>query len=177
MLARVRAFARFSAYKAIHGRGLQTDGLIFVGRDCKIYLADESSRIVLHSPVHLSDQVMLESAGLLEIGPGSSINSHSRVVAFQRVTLGRNVTLAQHVTVLDHDHGYRYDDDDLILDGYDTAPITIGDNVWLGDKCTVLKGVTIGNNVIAGANTLINKDVPPDSLIVGVPFRVIRRLR
>ena len=80
------------------------------------------------------------------------------------------------VSILDHDHRYTFEGDDLQLDGYVTAPITIGNNVWIADKVTILKGVTIGDNVVVGANSLVHKDVPANSVVGGVPFRVLKKL-
>jgi acetyltransferase-like isoleucine patch superfamily enzyme len=67
-------------------------------------------------------------------------------------------------------------DNKMKLDGYTTAPIKIGNNVWVGDKSTILKGVTIGDNVVVGANTLVNKDVPDNCVIGGIPFKILKQL-
>ncbi len=56
------------------------------------------------------------------------------------------------------------------------SEIHIGDDVWLGGNVTILPGVTIGNNVVIGAGAVVNKDIPDNSLAVGVPARVIRKL-
>jgi acetyltransferase-like isoleucine patch superfamily enzyme len=57
-----------------------------------------------------------------------------------------------------------------------TAPIRIGSNVWRGDKVTVLKGVTIADDVIVAANSVVTKDVPPRVMVAGAPARVIREI-
>ena len=56
------------------------------------------------------------------------------------------------------------------------APITIGDNCWLGGNVTVLGGVTIGAGSVIGAGTVVTKSVPANSLVVGVPGKVIRQI-
>lgn len=55
-------------------------------------------------------------------------------------------------------------------------PVTIGDDVWMGGNVTVLPGVTIGNNVVVAAGAVVTKDVPDNSLVAGVPAKVIREL-
>ncbi|QQO07621.1 sugar O-acetyltransferase [Breznakiella homolactica] len=55
-------------------------------------------------------------------------------------------------------------------------PVTIGDNVWIGGSCTILPGVTIGNNVVVAAGAVVTKDVPDNSVAAGVPAKVIKRL-
>jgi len=52
----------------------------------------------------------------------------------------------------------------------------VGNNIWIGDKCTILKGVTIGDNVVIGANTLVHKDVPSGVVIGGVPFKILKNI-
>lgn len=54
------------------------------------------------------------------------------------------------------------------------APIVIGDNVWIGSNVTVLAGVTIGANAVVAAASVVTKDVPPDTVVVGTPARVVR---
>ena len=55
-------------------------------------------------------------------------------------------------------------------------PITIGNDVWVGGNATILPGVTIGDRCVIGAGSVVTKDVPPDSLAVGNPAKVIRRI-
>lgn len=55
-------------------------------------------------------------------------------------------------------------------------PITIGNDVWIGGNCTILPGVTIGNNVVVAAGAVVTKDVPDNCMVGGVPARVIRGL-
>lgn len=55
------------------------------------------------------------------------------------------------------------------------SPVTIGDDVWIGANCTILPGVTIGNNVVVAAGAVVTKDVPSDCIVAGVPARVIRQ--
>lgn len=56
------------------------------------------------------------------------------------------------------------------------APITIGDDCWLGGSVIVLPGVTIGDNVIVGAGSIVTKDLPSNTVVAGNPARVIRKL-
>lgn len=55
-------------------------------------------------------------------------------------------------------------------------PVTIGDDVWIGGNCTILPGVTIGNNVIVAAGAVVTKDVPDNCVVAGVPAKVIKQL-
>ena len=56
-----------------------------------------------------------------------------------------------------------------------TAPISIGNHVWIGAGATILKGVTIGDNAIIGAGSVVTKDVPPNTIVAGNPAHIIRQ--
>lgn len=56
------------------------------------------------------------------------------------------------------------------------TPVTLGDDVWIGGNCTILPGVTIGNNVIVAAGAVVTKDIPDNSVVAGIPARVIKTL-
>lgn len=56
------------------------------------------------------------------------------------------------------------------------APITIGDNCWLASNVTVCPGVTIGKNCVIGAGSVVTKNIPDNSLVLGVPGRVVRKI-
>ena len=89
------------------------------------------------------------------------------------ITIGNNVHITDGVKFITHDGGtllYRNQIPDLEI----TKPIIVGDNVYLGNNVIVLPGVTIGNNVVVGAGAVIAKDIPDNSVAVGVPARVIK---
>ena len=89
------------------------------------------------------------------------------------ITIGQNVHLTQGVSFLTHDAGiliFKKDYPDLEL----TKPITIGDDVYIGSNTLILGGVKIGNKVIIGCGSIITKDIPDNSVVVGVPGRVIK---
>jgi len=91
------------------------------------------------------------------------------------ISIGDNVTITQGVTFLNHDGGvilirHKYPGIDLI------KPINIGNNVFIGAHTTILAGVNIGNSVIVGAGSLVTKNVPDNTVIGGVPARVLKSL-
>lgn len=146
-----------------------------IGKRCGIHIF-KKGKINCRGRIIINDDVMLFAKGALILGKNFGINKYSRIVAHERIEIGDNVTVGQFATILDHDHRYEFEGENLQLDGYVTAPIKIGNNVWIADKCTILKGVTIGNNVIVGANTLVNKDVPDNVIIGGSPFRILKKI-
>lgn len=89
------------------------------------------------------------------------------------ITLGDNVHIVSGCNFVTHDGGVlilRDREPDLEV----TKPIVVGNNVYIGINCTILPGVTIGDDVIVGAGSVVNKDVAPGTVVAGVPARVIR---
>ncbi|HEX5150799.1 MAG TPA: acyltransferase [Parafilimonas sp.] len=124
----------------------------------------------------IHDYAEIIIAGKLNIGNYFTLNKFSRIVAYDDIVIGDYVTIAQFVSILDHDHAFSFEEKEMKLSGYTTAAVRVGNNVWIGDKVTILKGVTIGNNVIIAANSVVNKNVPDNCIVAGVPFKIIKQL-
>ncbi len=116
----------------------------------------------------------LESRGVVEVGDRTVFGHHCTVAADRSVIIGRHCLLAELVSVRDHDHAFDEVDRVVLDQGRVTAPVRIGDNVWLGAKVTVTKGVTIGSDVVVGAHAVVTSDLPDGCVAVGIPARVIR---
>jgi len=134
------------------------------------------SRTIIGKKASFAKHVELIVDGQLIIGENFCINKYSRIVAFEKINIGKNVTIAQFVSILDHDHAYQFENGNMKLEGYTTKPINIGNFVWIGDKVTICKGVNIGNNVIIGANSLVNKDIENNCIAGGIPCKKIKSL-
>lgn len=104
----------------------------------------------------------------IEIGNNCGFSGVS-IVANNRVTIGNNVTVGADTCIGDRD------DHPEIL-GTKDAPVEIKDNVFIGMHCLILKGVTIGENSIIGAGSVVTKDIPANCVAAGVPCKVIRYL-
>ena len=91
------------------------------------------------------------------------------------ITLGSNVHITAGVKFITHDGGtllFR----DRVPDLEITKPITVGNNVYIGNNVIILPGVTIGDNVVVGAGAIVSRDIPSNSVAVGVPARVIKTI-
>jgi len=111
----------------------------------------------------------------ITIGDGTAIQFYFHCGAAESVTIGKNVLISGRVFVTDHDHVFN----DHVLPARKchelrTAPVVIEDGVWLGEGCVILKGVTVGERAVVGANAVVTKDVPPFTVVGGIPARVIR---
>jgi acetyltransferase-like isoleucine patch superfamily enzyme len=135
-------------------------------------------RLQLGERPSIGDGAMIWTSATLTVGQRFFLGSNSRIVAYESIEIGDDVSIADMVSILDHDHEYHLEGGHLTIekDSFVTAPIRIGSNVWLGDKVTVLKGVTISDDVIVAANSVVTKDVPPRVVVAGAPARVIREI-
>jgi acetyltransferase-like isoleucine patch superfamily enzyme len=99
---------------------------------------------------------------------------HCTIASDESIGIGHDCLIAEMVSIRDHDHAFSSTEVSIIEQGRATAPIRIGDNVWIGGKATVTKGVTIGSNTVVGAHAVVTTDLPPDCVAVGIPARVLR---
>lgn len=115
---------------------------------------------------------------ILEIGNGSYINEQARVNVRKRLHIGDKTFIAWRCNIVDSDvhyHGELDLDPSKLSDEHITQEVHIGNQVWIGGNCTILKGVKIGDGSVIGAGSVLTKDIPPKSLAVGNPCRVIKK--
>ena len=169
----------FFLYRLFYRSSFAARNLSVIMFSCQVNI-DGNGRLVFNGKVKMAPHSRLASKGRLEIGESFTLNSYSRIVAFDDISIGSNVTIAQFVSILDHDHRAVVRgtgaDREMHFDGYSCAPISIGSNVWIADKVTILKGVKIGSNVIIGANSVVTSDIPDFSVAVGSPAKVVKSL-
>jgi len=111
----------------------------------------------------------------IRIGEKCLFSNNVSVVAVESVEIGDYCLIGDMVTIIDSDfHGI--DPDKRISDFVLTLPIKIENNVWLGSRVIVQKGVTIGANSIVTPNAVVTSSIPPNSIAGGVPARVIRSI-
>ncbi len=169
--------ARYRAYAAVLRGRLTAEGRGLLGRRSSLQVRPGGS-LVIGPKFVTGDDVLIAAIGEIRLGTNVFINSFSRIVAHESIEIGDNVVIAAGVSILDHDHRTHVEDGALVVENleFTSKPIRIGSNVWLGDKVTVLKGVTIGDNVVVAANAVVTKDVEPGSIVGGIPAAKIRDL-
>ncbi|MGS2720588.1 sugar O-acetyltransferase [Paraglaciecola aestuariivivens] len=110
----------------------------------------------------------------IQVGKNFYANHGVVILDAAPVIFGQNVMLAPGVLISTSSHPL---DSLLRQKGLETAkPITVGDNVWIGMGAKVLDGVVIGNNAVIAAGAVVNKDVPANTVVAGVPAKVIKHL-
>ncbi|WP_233532124.1 acyltransferase [Paenibacillus alkalitolerans] len=118
-------------------------------------------------------QVTVEKGAVLSIGDDVFINAGCGIAATKEIHIGNHVRIGPRTSILDSD--YHQLDADVPLDRLH-RPIIIEDNVWIGTRCTILPGVTIGKNSVIAAGSIVNKDIPPNVVAGGVPAKIIREI-
>ncbi len=111
-------------------------------------------------------------AGTLRIGHATNVNGLTKILVASSVTIGSGCTFSWNVQILDNDFHA------ITVDGVErpmSAPVVIGDRVWVGTGAIVLKGVTIGDGAVVAAGSVVTKDVPPNAVVAGVPAKVVGR--
>lgn len=140
----------------------------------------EDRVLVLGDDVMLSINVMISCKnGCVEIGAATGLSAHTVVHATNDcpVTIGRDVIVGPQCYIAGGGN-YHFERTDIPIREQgiqQDGGVALGDDVWLGAKTTVLGGVTMGTGSIAGAGSVVTKDVPPRSICAGVPARVVRQ--
>ncbi len=108
------------------------------------------------------------------VGKNFFLNVNCKLMDSGKITIGDNVFIAPNVCIVTEEHSM---DVEERAAGYEyTHPVSIGDNVWICTGAIILPGVKIGSGSVIGAGSVVTKDIPPNSLAVGVPCKVIRRI-
>ncbi len=128
----------------------------------------------------LGDRSVIEDFCTINNGVGAvHIGQHSLIgmgnVIIGPVTIGNHVILAQNIVASGLNHKYEDISRPIHEQGVTTAPITIEDECWIGANVVLVAGVTVGKHSVIAAGSVVTKDIPPYSIAVGNPARVIKR--
>ena len=159
-LMRREAFARWP----VHGNVLE---------------ALEQGRLELGPGTLLEPNVWITAPGKarVRIGSGCFLNIAVMVAAVELVEIGDHCMFANGCFITDGDH--RFDDPEKPVpwQGFTTkGPTRIGDNVWCGANVVITSGVTVGERCVVGANSVVNRDLPPFSIAAGAPAKVLKQV-
>lgn len=116
----------------------------------------------------------------IEIGADCCFGAWNHITCINRISIGDGFLSGKWVTITDNSHGRTTIDDANVMPSfrkvYSKGPVIIGRNVWVGDKATILPGVTIGEGVVIAANSVVTKDIPDFGVVAGNPARIIKFL-
>jgi len=116
-------------------------------------------------------QLVLGADAEMEFGGRNHLSTNAQILCRKKVILDRDAGMAPSALVMDSDHHPVKVGE---VEGSDTEPVHLGENVWIAIRAIILKGVHVGDGAIVGAGSIVTKDVPARTLVAGVPARVIR---
>jgi len=129
----------------------------------------------------LGDYSVIESfacinnaVGDVMIGDHTRIGLHNTIIG--PVIIGSHVNLAQGITITALNHNFEDSKKRIDEQGVSTNAVIIEDDIWIGANAVVLPGVTIGHHSVVAAGAVVTKDVPPHSLVAGVPAKIIKQI-
>ena len=135
-----------------------------------------SSNHGYHINMHSSCKLLADREGA-QISIGSNCRIHGTCIhAYKSIKIGDNVLIAANTQIIDgNGHQLSFENTSQRIKTTDQGrPILIEDNVWIGANCFILGGVTIGNGAVVSANSVVHKDVKPNTIVGGNPARLIK---
>ncbi len=147
---------------------------VYVGEGTLLDSGKLSSKIVIKDDTCVSRFCSLRAGyGEIEIDQHVNIGEGSLVDGNGGIEIGKNSLLGTGVVLLTGNHIYRDPRIPIRFQGTETGKVKVGEDVWLGAHVVVLPGVTVGNGSVVGSGAVVTKDIPPCSLAVGVPAKII----
>lgn len=150
----------------------QGEAYISIGDDCTIGDYGFLSAWDYYEGQHLSPNLI--------IGNGCNIGARSHITCTNQVIIGDNLLTGPNVLITDNAHGEAARE---LLDIapnkrllYSKGPVVIEDNVWIGEKASVMPGVHIGKGAVIAANSVVTHDVPDYAVVAGMPAKIIKQL-
>jgi acetyltransferase-like isoleucine patch superfamily enzyme len=169
----VRLYRR--KYLTRYGRRLKTDGFSFIGPGVVLEIGKQAE-VKLGRWCWIGHGTKIRAhEGCVEVGAKTVMGQECTISSFQSVKIGRECVIADRVMLIDFDHGVVEVERPIRLQGIYKRDVTVGNNCWIGYGACILRGVTIGDNCIVGTNAVVTKDVPPNSVVGGVPAKLIRK--
>jgi acetyltransferase-like isoleucine patch superfamily enzyme len=168
----------FRAPRLHLGPGCRINGTRFIRFGSNLYI---HGNLWLHAITTYNDQ---RFRPLIEIGDQVSISERVHITCIERIRIGNRVVIGSGTYIGDHHHGVyrgpeqsRPDTPPAFRPLGGGGPVIIGDDVWIGDNAVIIGPVSIGRGSIIGANSVVRRDVPDQTIAAGVPARPIKQFK
>ncbi len=157
--------------------GIKIGNNAMIERDVRIRVFDQESKIQIGNQVRIEQGVdfFISQEGQIEIGDNTYIGCYSCIHSnLTNLKIGRDCSIASHCSIYNSNHSFGDANKTINEQGYTSkGGIIIEDDCWLGTGVKVLDGVKLGRGSVIGAGAVVTKDIPPYSIAVGVPAKVI----
>jgi acetyltransferase-like isoleucine patch superfamily enzyme len=152
----------------------KTNGPVFFGRGLAIQIAP-GAQVRFGRFTWIGDGTKIRChEGLVEIGDKTVIGQECTISAYKRIRIGEQCVIADRAMFIDFDHGMVEVERPIRVQGIYTREVVIGSNVWIGYGASFLRGVRVGDNSVVGTYAVVNRDVPANAVVGGVPAKVLR---
>ena len=168
---------RFFWFKVRHPH-VVTTGFVFLGKRVELYARRGYGQLVMGRFVHVGDENRLRChEGVLTVGDKAVFGRDNTINCYLDVEIGPATIVADWVYICDFDHVT--DDINLPIkdQGLIKSPIRVGADVWIGTKASILRGTNVGHGSVIAAHAVVREDVPPFSIVGGIPARVLKNRR
>jgi acetyltransferase-like isoleucine patch superfamily enzyme len=160
-------FVRLTILKLLSCRHFKCTLIQLISPGCNLEIGDNGT-LHIQGRMHAEKNTLISVRnGVLKCGR-TYINRNSMIVCRDSISIGNGTTIGPNTIIYDHDH------DIIKRQGLKTCPVVIGENVWIGAGCIILKGVSIGNNSVVAAGSIVTKSVPDNSVFYN---EIIPKLR
>jgi acetyltransferase-like isoleucine patch superfamily enzyme len=167
---------RYLWWLKVKNRHVGTRGMVFLGRGAEITCTRGLGHMELGRWVWIGEGNSIRChEGFLRIEDKVVFGTNDTVTAYLDVRIGEGTLFADSVYVGDFDHRYEDPDVPIRKQGIVASPVRIEAGCWIGEKATVLRGAKIGRGSVVGAHAVVRDDIPPYSVAVGIPARVVKR--
>lgn len=147
-----------------------------VERNVQLVIDAKNSFINLGTNAYLASYCRLRTfEGWIKAGKNLGVSNFSFLAGQGGLVIGDNVRIGPHVVIYASNHIFTNPRIPIVEQGMSCKGITIEDDIWIGAGAVILDGVSIGKGSVIGAGTVVTKDIPPYSIAVGVPARVIKK--
>lgn len=151
--------------KAFHGKNFSCGKLPYFKGNVDIELTNGATlRFGNKIKMMRGDRLGVRKDAMLTIGDRTSINVGTMIICHDKIEIGEDTQIGPYCHILDHDHAYKTIED-LDSQKFNTAPVYIGNHVWIGANCVILRGSVIGDHCVVAAGTVVKGTYEANSLI------------
>ncbi|MCK9220963.1 MAG: Coenzyme F420 hydrogenase/dehydrogenase, beta subunit C-terminal domain, partial [Bacteroidales bacterium] len=138
------------------------------------FAIEEGGSLILEKgfvSIFYGTDILVFKGASLKLNGQMTINQNVQIICMDSITIGEDVMISRDVVIRDNDGGH-----EILSAGYKkTAPVVIGNHVWIGQGVMIMKGVTIGNGAIISAGAWVSTNVKPNALVMGDPARAVQK--
>ena len=167
IIQRIRTKYYCCKYKIKHGKNCS------IGRGFKV---PDRAELIFGNNVTIYPSCIFDGEGKIEIGDGTTIGTSTQILSYKNsiIKIGTNVMIGRNTYIINANHGIKKCDIPMNAQKFEYQDLIIGNDVWIGAYCMVIKGSKINDGCVLGAKALLNKEMPSYTIYGGVPAKFIK---